>query len=339
MPTIGKAPMLRQGDRGPQVKDLQNLLNESNESNLEKLDPDGVFGSKTLAKVIEFQKGRALQPDGIAGPLTNAELFRPLADVVDGVQGIATTWTLLARGAVDTIQGWVRSLRAGRPSGSGNLRIFLKALQVHFHITLPMPESPESSPSAEPSDPAVTSADLDQAEQALRSIKSVLDDVLDVLNQASIREGRVFCPVGPEYNAFQHGSNVPSKSSAYTTFAHTKSGKEPLIFLPKTFLPFEGSPTFRTTSQQASTILHECCHYVRLTNNHDGITDWAYGVPPPGKIVKGVHNYRELTVVEALHNAECYNLFAEHVTFLRDTRFGRFSSDEASFTCGYAELN
>lgn len=59
-------PTLRQGDRGPAVIDLQNLLNK----NGAKLTVDGFFGSLTRAAVVAFQQRKGLLADGIVGPKT-----------------------------------------------------------------------------------------------------------------------------------------------------------------------------------------------------------------------------------------------------------------------------
>ena len=53
---------LRQGDKGQQVKVLQKLLGN--------LDVDGIWGPKTNAVVVSFQKRFGLDADGIVGPLT-----------------------------------------------------------------------------------------------------------------------------------------------------------------------------------------------------------------------------------------------------------------------------
>src|SRR5262249_26667224 len=107
MRTINEAPLLRQGDSGPAVEDVQHLLNVSNGngggpggSKAAPLKEDGKFGPLTLARVREFQRVNGLLVDGVVGPQTNAALFAPQADQVDQAQGIAATWTLLAKGAV-----------------------------------------------------------------------------------------------------------------------------------------------------------------------------------------------------------------------------------------------
>ena len=53
------------------------------------------------------------------------------------------------------------------------------------------------------------------------------------------------------------------------------------------------------------------------------VRDFAYGLPAfQGQPAHdaGRHNYQQLTTEEAIHNAESYNLVAEHVTLGRDTR-------------------
>jgi uncharacterized protein YoxC len=66
-------PLLKIGDHGSQVAQLQNLLN-GNPSRLPRLIADGRFGVKTQARVIEFQADNGLKQDGIAGDRTFAKL-------------------------------------------------------------------------------------------------------------------------------------------------------------------------------------------------------------------------------------------------------------------------
>lgn len=54
-------PVLRLGDKGEAVRELQRLLNVS---------PDGDFGAKTRAAVIALQQGAGLVADGIVGAYT-----------------------------------------------------------------------------------------------------------------------------------------------------------------------------------------------------------------------------------------------------------------------------
>lgn len=64
--------ILRQGDRGDEVKQVQlrlialKLLGGS---------ADGIFGAKTIAAVKKFQSNNKLSSDGLVGPATRAKLF------------------------------------------------------------------------------------------------------------------------------------------------------------------------------------------------------------------------------------------------------------------------
>ncbi len=66
-PSTNVCPTLNQGDRGPSVKRLQELLLAAG------FNPgaiDGIFGPKTEGAVLAFQKSRNLVPDGIVGVKT-----------------------------------------------------------------------------------------------------------------------------------------------------------------------------------------------------------------------------------------------------------------------------
>src|SRR5215831_13642871 len=54
-------PTLERGDVGPDVVDLQVMLNEQNRA---RLDPDGDFGSLTEQAVTDYQRSRGLEIDG-----------------------------------------------------------------------------------------------------------------------------------------------------------------------------------------------------------------------------------------------------------------------------------
>lgn len=64
-------PMLRTGSRGDAVRKLQELLNAKGYI---CGSVDGIFGSKTYAAVLAFQKANGLAADGIVGSLTWAKL-------------------------------------------------------------------------------------------------------------------------------------------------------------------------------------------------------------------------------------------------------------------------
>ncbi len=65
-------PMLRSGSRGEAVRRLQELLNAKG---FDSGKVDGIFGVKTRAAVIAFQKANGLSADGIVGPLTWGKLI------------------------------------------------------------------------------------------------------------------------------------------------------------------------------------------------------------------------------------------------------------------------
>lgn len=65
--------LLRTGSSGSQVKLLQHALN-AKQSSSPRLVPDGLFGPKTHAAVVGFQRSQQLSPDGIVGPKTKARL-------------------------------------------------------------------------------------------------------------------------------------------------------------------------------------------------------------------------------------------------------------------------
>ena len=56
------------GCTGTDVKNLQLSLNNHPPTDLPPLNPDGIFGPKTLARVKEFQENNGLADDGIVGP-------------------------------------------------------------------------------------------------------------------------------------------------------------------------------------------------------------------------------------------------------------------------------
>ena len=67
----GTRPMVYRGSRGDAVRRLQELLNKKG---FDCGAVDGIFGSKTYAAVMAFQKANGLSADGIAGPLTWGKL-------------------------------------------------------------------------------------------------------------------------------------------------------------------------------------------------------------------------------------------------------------------------
>lgn len=66
-----RMPQVKQGDRNEAVRHVQQLLNRRGGN----LDVDGIFGPKTHAQVVAFQRHYRLTPDGIVGPNTWAALL------------------------------------------------------------------------------------------------------------------------------------------------------------------------------------------------------------------------------------------------------------------------
>jgi uncharacterized protein (TIGR02594 family) len=72
-------PMLEYGDSGPDVFDLQDMLNAQS---LSRLEVDGDFGPATKEAVIAFQSSRRLEVDGIVGQETWKALYDKLPPYV-----------------------------------------------------------------------------------------------------------------------------------------------------------------------------------------------------------------------------------------------------------------
>ena len=65
--------LLKMGSAGNDVRNLQEMLNLV-VSTSPKLNTDGIFGPKTQARVLQFQKNSGLQADGVVGPITRDAL-------------------------------------------------------------------------------------------------------------------------------------------------------------------------------------------------------------------------------------------------------------------------
>lgn len=67
---LASVAVLRLGDRGPEVRSLQEKLNAAGAG----LEVDGDFGQKTKDAVVAFQKQKGLNADGVVTPETEAAL-------------------------------------------------------------------------------------------------------------------------------------------------------------------------------------------------------------------------------------------------------------------------
>lgn len=88
-------PVLRQGSTGPAVVVLQQALKNAG------FDPgpiDGIFGPKTHAAVLAFQRSKGLAVDGIVGPKTWAALGVPCTTPPPPPQNVCPTLRLGSTG-------------------------------------------------------------------------------------------------------------------------------------------------------------------------------------------------------------------------------------------------
>lgn len=108
-------PISVPGSSSADTRLVQQKLNGFPGSVLPKLAEDGIFGPKTRARTIEFQKQRGLVPDGVVGPKTRAALGMspagPAAPTApgptDGTQVVSAVTTAFAA----ALATWKRTAR------------------------------------------------------------------------------------------------------------------------------------------------------------------------------------------------------------------------------------
>ena len=109
--------ILRQGDQGEAVRELQRRLSEKGFT----LNADGIFGAKTAAAVKAFQKAAGLTQDGIAGPNTWAALGGAAPAPKDPAQPARDPdWVSVSRNdlaakrrALEELIAWINQLLEG----------------------------------------------------------------------------------------------------------------------------------------------------------------------------------------------------------------------------------
>jgi len=119
------------GCAGPDVKELQGLLNYHLRLPKVPLVPDGQFGQLTNARVRQFQTCNQIQVDGIVGPETRSRLY--------------ATITIRLKSQVKLAQGRERPLVARSAAFGGRI------LLASAGSTLPAGAVPSPSPSPTPS--------------------------------------------------------------------------------------------------------------------------------------------------------------------------------------------
>jgi hypothetical protein len=82
-PTIPNGDLLRFGDKGAKVAQVQELLRDAGYH----IAVDGDWGPKTEAAVVDFQKKHGLMVDGIVGPKTTGKLLQVQAELVESQSG------------------------------------------------------------------------------------------------------------------------------------------------------------------------------------------------------------------------------------------------------------
>jgi Putative peptidoglycan binding domain len=144
MQTPKSMMMLSYGAAGPAVKLLQQYLNLL-PSQLLQLVEDGVFGSKTRARVHEFQSANALAPDAVVGPLTWDAILAALG----GPDQWLLRFRIIQAADVDATPRDVSAkLSAGKDSSDPQrrqLRMGHAKLLKYFRTSWPAPGSPNRS--------------------------------------------------------------------------------------------------------------------------------------------------------------------------------------------------
>jgi peptidoglycan hydrolase-like protein with peptidoglycan-binding domain len=91
------------GAVGRDVAVVQALLNLTPPSSLPPLATDGIFGLKTRARVVEFQRQNGLAPDGIVGPKTRAALSAGVIPDINTIEAALAISTPVIVTAVTTV--------------------------------------------------------------------------------------------------------------------------------------------------------------------------------------------------------------------------------------------
>ena len=148
-------PILKLGSVGPAVSDLQKALNLL-PSALVLLGVDGVFGAKTRARVLEFQKLMRLVVDGEVGPKTMGQINELVGDLETAIANYERRMRVLAvarleavglgnpailnaarSGGIDPASGKINPLHPEIPATFKDFRLGYARLSVYFHVAAP----------------------------------------------------------------------------------------------------------------------------------------------------------------------------------------------------------
>lgn len=105
-PATSSQPVLRQGDMGADVETLQRQLLRHG---FTPGDVDGQFGGQTRRALVEFQRAKGLNADGVAGPstwqaLNGAVTPRPVTPTTPATGGVRGRMLDIARGELGTLE-------------------------------------------------------------------------------------------------------------------------------------------------------------------------------------------------------------------------------------------
>jgi peptidoglycan hydrolase-like protein with peptidoglycan-binding domain len=94
----GTSGLIKRGARGSAVTQLQQFLNAIGH---DVGSIDGIFGSKTVAGIRQFQERQALSPDGVVGPATRSAIVR-VAEALPAASALSGNARVLRPGARGT---------------------------------------------------------------------------------------------------------------------------------------------------------------------------------------------------------------------------------------------
>ena len=105
-PATSSQPVLRQGDMGADVETLQKQLLRHG---FTPGDVDGQFGGQTRRALVEFQRAKGLNADGVAGPstwqaLNGAVTPRPVTPTTPSDGSVRSRMLDIARGELGTLE-------------------------------------------------------------------------------------------------------------------------------------------------------------------------------------------------------------------------------------------
>lgn len=115
---VSAVALLREGERGDGVRDLQAALTELGftDADARPLQSDGVFGARTAEAVSAFQRAHGLDVDGIAGPATRNALER----VTRLETAVPSTAVRGAESAASPLDALLAAARSGDPAALEN---------------------------------------------------------------------------------------------------------------------------------------------------------------------------------------------------------------------------